>query len=336
MKIVNASYKKYSLPFTKPLQLGNLLQHRREGYILKIECDNGYVGYGESSPLYSVHTESLDQVERELKVLVSSLKGRNLEDPGKAKNWRFIPDQGLLNCNVWAFEQAMFPLIADLFFPQEVSNFSMKLAGLIHLTHDKMSWERSIRPHINHYKVKVGRMDVQSEVLKLKDLISILPEGSKIRLDGNKGMNPSSLLVLLDHLPHEMLDYVEEPFEHFEDYEKVTGIDFALDEMLWDQDPECMDIQFSKAYILKPSRMGGLFETIRWIEYVKSVGKRVVLSSCYETGLSMITYYSLCSRFDLIEAMGLGTYSFLGQDISLSKIENLSKPRVENYRITLL
>jgi O-succinylbenzoate synthase len=96
---------------------------------------------------------------------------------------------------------------------------------------------------------------------------------------------------------------------------------FALDESLWDQPPQLKEhIDY---YVLKPTRIGGLSATMRWLDLLVKEGKTPVLSSCYESDLTVLSYLQLAHAAGVLAIpLGLGTYDVFADTL----VEGASLP----------
>lgn len=329
MKITDTFLWKYSLPFNDPVWLGGQEFLIREGFLLGIELNCQKVYFGEVSPLASVHRESLSVVEDELKEVLKGIRGLSLKlDNLSLSNLWGLLDYQCSSSVAWGLEQALLSVAKNLLI--EGINLSDKdstlnISGLIQLTNSESAWTRAIKDEITSYKVKIGREPIEVEVKKLQRLMELLPSGCKIRFDGNRHLNCNMLIQVLSAVSIDRIEYIEEPFRNGEEYKDFLscypGIKIALDEGLWELDLDSELPFYADVLILKPTRLGGLVNTVKWIHKAMSLNRGVVLSSCYDTGLSMITYRMLVEIFQLKMAMGLGTYSFLRRDIFDKKID---------------
>jgi O-succinylbenzoate synthase len=164
-------------------------------------------------------------------------------------------------------------------------------------------------------KFKVGHLPLISDIeglLALRDR-----GGARFRLDAGRKLSAQAFRELRAGLRGLDIEFFEEPLGDFALSETEAVRDpypLALDEWFWDRDID--HDTTASFYVLKPSRLGGISRTVRWIHRAQQKGAQIILSSCYDTGLAMMTYAYLCEYFHLgSHDMGLGTYPMLAQDV---------------------
>tara|TARA_R110001632_G_scaffold67326_4_gene158149 strand:+ start:2194 stop:3255 length:1062 start_codon:yes stop_codon:yes gene_type:complete len=78
MKITNISYERLDLKLSEPYTIAYETISKAVNFILKIETNLGYVGYGCAAPDQVVTGESPEQVEQDIKnIIIPFLKGKN-------------------------------------------------------------------------------------------------------------------------------------------------------------------------------------------------------------------------------------------------------------------
>ncbi|MFM8785930.1 MAG: enolase C-terminal domain-like protein, partial [Phycisphaerales bacterium] len=94
-------------------------------------------------------------------------------------------------------------------------------------------------------KVKIGRAPAAEERRMLERILRDIP-GTRLRLDGNRGMRLDDCVALVHGLPVERFEYLEEPVADPSDLGRLrdcTGIDVALDELVVDASAEARDLR---------------------------------------------------------------------------------------------
>lgn len=325
----------YSIPFTASIRVRGLVQTNRSGFIIAISTVAGDLHYGEVAPLPGVHKEDLGTALCDLNTARKYLQ----ESPLKLADFRWdqpyfglcpqlhslVPsvicglEQAFLSL---ARHQGIIPMLGEI--ASSGRQYSIASAGLLQIAVEKDPKDLAVelRQMLDHgmrsLKVKVGLAPPEAEVRWLEQLQTEVGGHLGLRLDANESLELSQLAPYFAAWQTIGGEYFEEPVADLTagQWRALGGqaIPLARDEWFWQHgaaaDPE------AQVYVLKPQRIGGLSATVRWLKHARERGARVVLSSCYETGISMLSYAYLCHAFALQDAdMGFGAYAYLGVDV---------------------
>jgi O-succinylbenzoate synthase len=160
-------------------------------------------------------------------------------------------------------------------------------------------------------KVKISG-EPQDEASRLLGLLRDLPD-RRLRLDANASMTRDGALRLLDALGAEAarVDFFEEPFPGCFDADHRTDfpVPLAIDESLAGENWRHADVA-----VIKPSLMGDPADTLVLAGRIQESGRRVVVSSAFESRVGMLMLVHLADRLG-DAAPGLSTYTWLADDI---------------------
>lgn len=173
-------------------------------------------------------------------------------------------------------------------------------------------------------KVKIGRAPAAEERRMLERILRDIP-GTRLRLDGNRGMRLDDCVALVHGLPVERFEYLEEPVADPSDLGRLrdrTGIDVAIDELVLDASAEARDLRDrlgagggACAWVIRLSRIGSLDEVRRTMRIAASRGCDPVLSTAYESSWTIRLAAHLARSMDATDRPhGLGTADVLGAD----------------------
>ncbi|MFM8643005.1 MAG: enolase C-terminal domain-like protein [Phycisphaerales bacterium] len=171
-------------------------------------------------------------------------------------------------------------------------------------------------------KVKIGRAPAAEERRMLERILRDIP-GTRLRLDGNRGMRLDDCVALVQGLPVERFEYLEEPVADPSDLGRLrdcTGIDVALDELVVDASAEARDLRDrlgggACAWVIRLSRIGSLDEVRRTMRIAASRGCDPVLSTAYESSWTIRLAAHLARSMDATDRPhGLGTADVLEAD----------------------
>lgn len=183
------------------------------------------------------------------------------------------------------------------------------------------------------YKIKIGRKNIEKEILILKKIIhffknnfqknSFKNSSPKIRLDGNRLWTEKELAFFLNEMKEDLsfIEYMEEPIENYSVLHRYQNkvsnkVFFAIDESLCDKNFENFEKNILKknfsVMVVKPSLLGCLSKIHHWIQWAEKNQIKVTISSCFESQLGhqmifrCIYFWGLQNRYH-----GADTYRFL-------------------------
>ena len=156
-------------------------------------------------------------------------------------------------------------------------------------------------------KVKIGR-DPSRDVPRLRSVLEQSPH-CRLRLDGNRLLSLAQVLEVVSSLPHDRIEYVEEPLAdptQLPELAKVVPV--GLDESL--HDPTVSrheDAPGAWVHVMKPTRLGSLEELADEITSAEKLQRDVVLTSCFESPWTLGVLCRVAQQYGLSRAQGLGT-----------------------------
>lgn len=138
------------------------------------------------------------------------------------------------------------------------------------------------RAGIQTLKFKVG-VEPELELQRVREAAPFLPERLSLRLDPNQAWSGAEFEAFLELEPElrERFEFVEDPFESFDDWgHYATMHTLAVDELLTGVPPshEFIDALGARFVILKPMALGGYTESLAWAEAARQAGARVSVS----------------------------------------------------------
>ncbi|MCL5771977.1 MAG: hypothetical protein M1479_06865, partial [Actinobacteria bacterium] len=152
-------------------------------------------------------------------------------------------------------------------------------------------------------KIKVGKESLEQEIYKLKKIKRILINDKnnknkiKIRLDSNGLWTLDEAVYFGNEIGAELIEYIEDPLNDLRLYENFfnkTGIPVAVDEKLneflkfYEMGKNITrNLNYLKAFILKPSLIGGFLKTAELIKIAQENNLMAVLSSSFESSIAI-------------------------------------------------
>lgn len=336
MKLANFKLFRYELPFVKPLRMVGREHGSRLGLIVCFQDDEGHEGFGEIAPLPGLHKEALEEAVVQFRYLAPKLKNALLKAEfalldGALSNWlepyRLFPsvrigiEMATLNLLSNATDIALCQMISD------TNGFHSRLPlnGLVAGTQQeiKIASTELLFDGYRTLKMKVGRRTAEEEIDTVRMLRRLFGQDFDIRLDANRSWSFERAIHFGTAVSDCHIAYIEEPLmdvTRAKEFVQHTGIKIALDETLAEEEasyqkipPECVG-----AFVLKPGALGSVEKTSALARFANSREIPAVLSSAFETGLSLAFFSSLAANLNVGNAAcGLDTYKFLKNDLLL-------------------
>ena len=310
MNFTDLIIKKYELPLAKPLTIKNQTINSRSGFIVSLTDDQGNIGYGEAAPLPGLHAETIQDVISQLKQIEPSAISPFLFD-------------SLFPTTRTALEMAMFDLrwqsskALDKFH-----NTKLPLNGLV-MAQDQDLFnevENLINDGYISIKIKVGRQPLAKDIETIQRLQKLIGDKATIRLDANRLWTLDQAVQFCNHIDPDRIEYIEEPLKDISEYPRFfesSDIPVAFDETLTKKNPEKLHhLNKIKAFILKPSLLGGLIWTSQFIEVAYENKITPVMSCTFQSDLSLRSFALFAAMFGITETpLGLDTIKWFAKPL---------------------
>lgn len=293
----------YKNPFKQPFKTAHGLWEIREGIIINLEDKDGKIGCSEIAPLPWFGTETLE------KALVFCQQQNQQINLDLINN---IPNH--LPCCQFAFQSALEDLYNN--FESEINlnfNYSYLLptgkAGLIFL-------QKNTPKENQTYKWKIGVNSVEYELDLFKQIISLLPVNTKLRLDANGGLNYEQacqwLGVTDDYHQVEFIEQILPPSELnslfflAKKYQTILALDESIANL--SQLQYCFEQGWQGVFVIKPLIFG---YPNKLKEFCIKNKIDVVLSSVLETNIGRKIALNLANKIqNPNRAIGFGINHF--------------------------
>ncbi len=339
MQIAGIDVYRFRLPFIRPLSVGREVLPVREGFILALTDSDGRTGYGEIAPLPGFDETTPEQCLRELSSLPGILNHADLRYD------RFdltVPLFGLLSVSPSGTSHTLFGIESALlglclqrgsagpsgFSPRFPETLRVPVSGLFIPDSEDEGIARQVRDlqesGVKTVKVKIGRLPVDEEIRQILDLSARMGNALVLRLDGNRNLSADAYRRFGEALGSLAVEYVEEPLRDGEltTAEEMALWPLALDESLTGlldrSDPRPSRLSPSvRTIILKPGLLMGLHAMARCIADANRAGIKTVLSSAFNTGLTLaiLGVFARLAALPPGTAHGLDTLHYLADDV---------------------
>ncbi len=335
MKIADVTLKRYSIDTTSPIRTSTGEKWKRDGMIIIIRSQDGATGLGEIAPLDGYSRESLSEAQSCASVLADNFL--NVDIPESLQEISSLLNQHSSGCDPipssvrFGFETALADLISrrlelplcDWLLPDCVRtvpvNALMTGNGLRVI--EKVN--ELVLSGYTCLKVKVGSNDPVIDVKRIADVRKAAGDKARIRLDANRLWNLDQATKFLREISQYRIEYIEEPLEHptVESYETLfdsSGVAIAIDEAIQDIDlwTNLISCHGVEAAVIKPTISGGLAASPGLMEKVVSLGKKVVVSSMFETGVGLAACLHIAATLgENIQPCGFDTIRYLTENL---------------------
>ncbi|MDJ1169541.1 o-succinylbenzoate synthase [Roseofilum sp. BLCC_M154] len=291
----------YCRRFKQPLQTHHGLWRDRQGIWIQLRpmtaSELGEEGWGEIAPLPSFGSENLT----EALAFCHSFGGEI-----SFKQITSIPDR-FPACQ-FGFESALIDLQA-LEDPPHLTNICGLLpTGKAALDPKLPIWNQGYQT----LKWKIAVAEISQELKLFQDLLSILPEGVKLRLDANGGLTEQEAHQWLQACAGQPVEFLEQPLGVSEFPAMLTlckqyQTPLALDESIatWQQFLQVYHQGWPGIMVIKPAIFG--FPS-RLIDFCQTHPVDIVISSVFETAIARKMLLRLVATLpNLDRALGFGT-----------------------------
>ncbi|NRA64630.1 MAG: hypothetical protein HRU19_09115 [Pseudobacteriovorax sp.] len=221
------------------------------------------------------------------------------------------------------FEQLLFE--AYLAARSQPKTYKFSMAGLLTLSENYSDTiESQLASGLRCFKIKVGRFDSDTELRALEGIVRQCPDDSIFRFDANLQLSLRQLTPYLELIPRHRLSYVEEPKNP---QVNPTGVSIAFDESQWIAPnllPKKQDFLIVKIQRMPYSRV------FSWLKRGQLRSDQIVLSSCFDTSVGLLSYLKFARYIGISQAHGFGPYRSLMGDADSQRLdlETLSKTGV--------
>jgi o-succinylbenzoate synthase len=175
-------------------------------------------------------------------------------------------------------------------------------------------------------KLKVGGRIVAEDVVLVRALGEEIGDGVSLRLDANRAWDYQEAAEFLRGAEVTSFEYIEEPLAdpaRLPEFVQEFGAPVALDESLVGVGPEELgEHRYARAFVLKPTLLGGISRTLRLAERALHLGMTPVVSSTYESGVGTAALAALAAGIgDREIPAGLDPYRRLAGDVLETTLE---------------
>ena len=308
------------------LESSTILHKNRDSWIIKITDIDGYIGYGEASPLPDFNDETFEESGYALEGFKLAFKGIN--DNMALDELMILIQAHTLNSPSANF--AIDTAINDILAQQKncslnkYLNFQalseININGIYGLTN---------LDNYNTIKIKCGFRNLYDEIEILKKLSDKYNSSVNFIIDLNQAYDLPKAIRFFKEIEQFNIKYIEQPINksNFEDLIELrfhTDINIALDESINDFDSinRMIDINCGDIFIIKPQSIGGFSTIKKAVDLINGANKIPVITSSLEGLIGRLSTMHLCSANLISSPCGLAMESiYANETIVFPKID---------------
>jgi o-succinylbenzoate synthase len=314
------SFRPYSRRFRQPLQTHHGWWHVRKGLILRLTSADGRSSFGEIAPIAWFGSERLEQAIAFCQQLLTPITADAI----------FSIPSDLPACQ-FGFESA-WELLTQ---PQPIAKLTASLGYSQLLPTGRAAIEAMQVSQSSTFKWKIGVASLNQELKIFEEIVACLPQGSKLRLDANGGLNwdqACQWLEVFDDLQVNGLspiEFLEQPLpiDQFELMQKLSSryaTPIALDESVatLEQLEICEQRGWQGIFVIKPA-IAGSIQRLR--QFCQNSQADLVWSSVFETAIArhFIETRLITSLPDCHRALGFGINQWFNDGFNPIDFEHL-------------
>src|SRR5262245_12646538 len=355
------------LPMLKPVIMAGEEVRRADNVLVRIEADNGVLGWGEAASAPVMTGDTLEGIVSAVNYLSSALRGRDPADISgalAAMDGRMYGNHGAKA----AIEIALHdltgratgrPVHAVLGGKKRSGMPMLGVIGGGDYEDDLRDAEKKKAAGFTAYKIKVGVDAPETDAARTRGICRLLGEGMLISADANQGYSVEQALSYVRAVKGCGLDFFEQPvaannLAGMAELAAATDIAICADEGIHSLDDirRHYERKAARGISLKAIKLGGLVALVEAGRLCDQLGMSVNISC--KTGESSIACAAALHAASVIPDIAWGltlTHTGLAEDIVISPIatangcvELLERPglgvdvdldRVRRYRVAL-
>ncbi|WP_307894087.1 mandelate racemase/muconate lactonizing enzyme family protein [Bacillus swezeyi] len=304
MKITDINTYRIAVPLKKPFKTALRTVHTLEAVIVKMSAENAAAGWGEAPPTAVITGETLDSIEGAIKeVLAPALIGRSLLRAEAI----FHDIEKLMIGNTSAkaaVEMAVYDCLAQMCglplyqflggYRREIeTDFTVSVNPPEEMAEDAA---RYIKEGFRILKIKVGKDDIHTDIVRIREVRKQAGNNIRIRLDANQGWTAKQAVRAIRKMEDEGLDIelVEQPVPKH-DLEGLKQVTDAVDTLIMADEsvftPEeafqVLKTRSADLINIKLMKAGGIRQALKINAIAEACGVECMTGSMIETRLGI-------------------------------------------------
>lgn len=319
-------FRPYQRQFARSITTSHGTWDTREGIILRLADQTGKIGWGEIAPIPWFGSETLEQAgefcrqlpeeitEEIIFAIPASLPACQFGFESALEAMKALPSVTRTQAEPGYEILEALPRVSDL--QSKIAYSGLLPAGEAALQQWENLWNQGYRT----FKWKIGVAAIEEELKIFQQLIQVLPESAKLRLDANGGLNwqqANAWLKECEVCPK--IEFIEQPmsvdrFSAMLDLSTRYGSAIALDESVATigQMQACYQLGWRGIFVIKPCIAGS---PARLRQFCTECDIDAVFSSVFETAIGRQTALKLAAELSHPQrAVGFGVNHWFAEE----------------------
>ncbi|RLQ94307.1 mandelate racemase/muconate lactonizing enzyme family protein [Falsibacillus albus] len=304
MKIDKIETFRVAVPLTKPFKTALRTVEVADTIFVKVECDNGIVGWGEAPPTVVITGDSLLSIESSINsVLKPFLLNKNLlhyeaifqgihailvgNTSAKA-----AVDMALYDCLAQHCKLPLYQFLGG-YKNQLETDFTVSVNDPAEMGEDAASY---VEKGFNVLKVKVGKDEAATDLIRIQEVRKRVGKDIKIRLDANQGWTPKEAIRIISKMEDMGLDIelVEQPVKA-DDINGLKQVTDAVDTLIMADESifspkqafHVLKTRSADLINIKLMKAGGIYKAQAINQLAEVCGVECMVGSMIETRLGI-------------------------------------------------
>ncbi len=325
MRLQSVHIQPYRLNLKSPLKTAFGSLNHRQGLVLVLGDEDGIVGLGDACPVPGYSKETLVQAKKDLQSFCDS--------SWKELSWESVDDvegfcNGLHYCPSArnAIEQALLDTVsraAQIPLSQFLSKDATSSVATGVLVRDAAQAEYFVARGFSVLKKKITSPDIKTEKTAIAEILQVVPDGVRLRLDANRTLTFDAALSLLADLDPGKIEFVEEPLlpelqASLATLRRKISVPIALDESLTDEAmlQRALVEEWADVAVIKPMMCGGPLNAVRYAKLASSHGVGCAFTSSLESVVGRLGALHVSAAVPNSLAAGLNTGVLFERDLA--------------------
>jgi o-succinylbenzoate synthase len=300
MKIVNIELYKCSIDLIRPFTIALGTEDASQGVIIKIEDDQGHIGWGEASPSATITGDTIDTTIAAIDYLARALLGM---DPRQIGRIIELMDELLLwnSAAKAAIDIALHDLVGHIWNEplwrllggyQNKAVTGSRAIGLKDPERMVEEAEELAKEGYKSIKIKLGE-DPSKDIKRVALIREAVGDNVRLRVDANQGWTPQQAIEILNEIAEFEVEFVEQPvkawdIEGLAIVRQAVPIPIMADESIH-QPTDAIELIRRNAvdyFNIKLMKSGGLYKASKIASIAEAANVGCMVGGMMETDLA--------------------------------------------------
>jgi len=325
--IKKITYRKIELEMRKPFRIALGVTDSYTGFIVRVESDDGYVGYGEATTTPFISGDTLGSIEDELSAFSKSLLDSPeapelLNDLMKRSMHSSKASRNAVDTAVWDLIGKKGGLNLTKFF----GNYRKKIltsytVDLVDPATAALQARDLLDQGIKVFKIKLGS-GIEEDISRVQMVREVVGDDKIIYVDFNQSYTPKNAVRISRELEEYDIEFLEQPT----DAEDIDGLKFVRDNTVIPVFADeaifrlhdvgnILSSEACDGINVKLMKSGGLTESMKIIDTAEAFGVPVMVGCMVETRLANTSGLVAALSKKNVKYADLDGYSNIKEDI---------------------